>query len=193
MSICPYPILAQKPGLFPSSYSIPKASIKEPQLLVVTDTYFNVPIPLTDGRVHKSRVSAEELATSIVGDHLRSVLSADGTVHPGLFFIEGEVTLKELKEKHAPALKQAVEKQLKWYNKVIQTADNAWAKNRSHLEISSIQRAIAKELDLKKEWAEIDLAEQLSNETKECPFCYSVIHIKATICPVCKSVIKKEG
>lgn len=188
VSLCPYDINAFKPGLNPEEYHIPEAKIGDISLLVVSDSFYFRQVPLQTEQI-RIPVSSNELAESLVKDHLQALLYVSATARPGLFWVEGEKTVAEIKKEHADKLKAAAESQLRWCEILVGKADDDWQKHRSLHLITRVQRKAATILNVKREWLN-----KAVTDTKECNSCFSRIDSRATVCPICRrdQTTKKE-
>jgi hypothetical protein len=185
--MCPYPVIAVKPGLFPERFEIPEPEMGKLSVLHVGSNHFNVPIPLSNGRSIKSRVPAEELAESIVQDHLHSLIGFSEESHPVLFWVPGKLTAEEVEKNHSVLLSKYKEKQTRWYKKLVETADDDWSKNRARRAITQQQKKAAHALGLKREWSLDNLPEEVISA--KCPACFDEVHPDAIICRTCKTNI----
>jgi hypothetical protein len=186
--MCPNPITTTKPGLFPDNYTIPEGSLDEFSTFVVSDSYYMVPLPMSGGRSIKRPVPAEELGQAIVNDYVRSLIGYSHNIRPCLFVVPDEPTREEIIKNHAEELAEGRLKQLAWYGKLIETADEDWNKHRSHRSITQIQKKAAAALGLKREWI-MALESKTEVDQVDCLFCFSKIHPQATICPVCRTSV----
>lgn len=179
VSLCPYEINAFKPGLNPENYKIAEANPGEIKLLVVEDTFYFRQIPMQVEQI-RIPVSSNEVARSIVQDHLQSLIYASPESRPALFWVEGAKTVAEIRKECADQIKEEMDKQLTWFQTLVGKADDDWQKYRSLNTITKTQRKAAVALGVKRDWLTTDVA-----STKECIACFSRIDKRATVCPVC--------
>lgn len=190
VSIVPFPIHEVKPGLFPSEYKIDAAKEGTFETLVVDDATYFVYIDMERGSL-KLRCMAEDLAESIVSDFRRSCLAVDEDSGPGMFFVREEKTKEQISRECAVLLIEARKRQISWFKRLVELADDDWEKTRQHKAISDLQRFAAKALRLERPWL-IDLAKQVNTMSLICPSCVTSIHPDSVVCPNCRVVINPD-
>lgn len=186
VSIYPREIVENKPGVYPSFFTVPAGSFDKPSYFYVEDGVQYVTIPLKSerdpGRTIKMIVPADEIAKSIVEDYCNSLLGSGNGARPGLKWFPAPIT--DAGKKVLEEMRQA---QNNWYANLVKIADDDWFKFHNHRTISDLQIMAAKTLGLEKEWAIEPQAPKL------CPVCFTSVHDKAIICPSCKVVMDPEA
>lgn len=193
ISIYPRPIHEVKHTIEPGIFNIPPGTYENPGILVVGPSSW---WKETDEGQPLLEIphSSLQIAHSIVRDYLVSVLACDmGEFRPGLFYIPGVVTAKELRDKkeYFALLEQARVRQKKWYEALVKMADILWARtNGNPLTISDDMKLAAQELNLNtKAWIKDFQHIQMVN----CPACGTLKNPLYPVCPNCKAVTDKEA
>lgn len=190
VSVVPFPIKEFKPGLIPGYFEIGASDGKVPVCLVVPDARHNVYIDDTRGSL-SVRDASDEVARSIVEDFLNSQLAITDGVHPGIFFLVGEWTPKQVEEQFGAELTEAKIAQQRWFIEICKIADNDWNRYHQHNVISDFQRRAAELLGYTKdshEW----MAPSLVMSSQKCPGCNSQVAAGIAICPTCSCILDKE-
>lgn len=190
ISLIPFPINEIKPGLYPGHFQIPAAKEDDFEILTVEKSVHYVYLDMDRGSLSVPTTSSD-VAKSICEDYKSAKLGYIlGHSEPGIFHIEGEYKDKKAilaiakdKIEHARAL------QRNWYVKLVEIADDEWAKYRSNKSISDTQRFAAKSLGLDREWN----VEAKAEANRFCPACRAVIVDGASICGNCRTIIDPEA
>lgn len=184
VSIFPFTINEDKPGIIPRFYHIPACKDGDIELFHVEPGCMY--IELVD-RPEKLRVdvSAPTIAQSLVRDFVSSQLSYDEHSAPGMFILSGRYTDKaQVKKEFGKEIETARSKQNNWFRKLVYLADDDWSKYHQHRLISNLQRIAAKMLGLEREW----LVEV--TPPKSCPACGSKLpNFDVAICSNCGCII----
>lgn len=194
VSMLPYPLIEFKTGLYPNEYRIKAAKPGDFSLNIIpNDAYHLVDLdPMAEGksrRVMKVPTPALELANSIVNDYVSALLAVElpDTV-PGLFAVSGDFKDKdEIKKAFYDKFKFFRDAQNRWFRNLTALADDVWAKTKSPLTISDLQRSAAKALDLKRDWINPPNPE----EVNKCPICMNAINEGAVKCVACGFIFDK--
>lgn len=190
VSLVPFEIKEEKPGLIPGYFRIPASDGKNPVCLVVEAAKHNVYLDETRGSLPVQDAS-DQVARSIVEDFLSSQLGISDGVHPGLFWLVGSVTPEEVVKNHGDELRIAKLAQQRWFIEICKIADNDWNRRRQHNSISDFQRKAAELLGYTKETHEW-MAPSLVMGSQTCPACNSVVSPGIAICPNCRCILDKE-
>lgn len=187
VSLMPYAIQENKPGLIPDTFYIPPSNGKVPAVLHITDARSNLYV--RDGRTYPITHPAEEVANAIVNDYCIAQLQASDDARPAIFWVNGKLTGAEVLTKFPAEVAEAKTKQNRWFMKLVTLADDDWQRTKQFRMISDVQRHAAKSLGLiNKPW-------YLSPEPQEfvkCPACNTLVEKNAAICANCKYVINRE-
>jgi len=188
ISVYPFEINEQKPGIYPGNFYLPAAKDK-PQSLIIGEAFHFV--DRVDAAPLRVRVLPQELAQSIVDDwasaHL-GVIMAEG-IAPGLFWIPGAHSNDKIEVTFIDKISEARAHQRRWFENLIRIADDDWSRYHKHVVISDIQRFAVKSLGLERDWS-IQVKEV--QVLKTCPACQSKIDSKAIVCPTCKVILDTE-
>lgn len=177
-----------KPGLYPGSFAIKASDGKRPQILHVGPSLTYVYLDENRGSL-PVRVAADEVARSIVEDYCKSVPNyIHGVASPALFCVPGELTEKEVFEKHKSLCVIALEMQKQWFVELVKSADDTWQKFKQHRMISALDRFAAQSINAEREW---NIEKNTETHTK-CQACQSVVSIEAVLCSACRFVLKPE-
>ena len=193
ISIVPFEIHKNKPGLFPGIFDIPACvDFNKPSILYVEESMFFVEVDVD--RSIQVKVPPGDVAKSLVYDYATSCLEYNdhNNAGPGIFYIDDEYTqgrvIRDLKDE----LKNAQERQHNWFLSLVKLADDDWQKSGGiQRTISDTQRYAARHLNLERPWL-IDTKE-LGIDTIKCVACRSMIASDAIICPNCKLIINMES
>lgn len=199
VSLCPFPIRESKPGLNPGIFVLPSADTlkHEPQVAVITDSEMGV--YQLEGRVFKATEPSDKLAAAICWDHNRSQLEYDeGDVsedrlpsEPAFFWVEGELTAKEVKDKFPEKIQLALKKQAEWFRRLVAVADDEWQKSHQRKFITDRMRLAAKCLGLKREWISVVPVGTEALNVANCPSCDTPVNANAAVCKHCGAIVNK--
>ena len=191
VSLVPFDIREEKPGLIPPRFFIPKSDGKIPTIIHIdTGTHF---VYLDENRGHlQVKNPSDVIAKSIVHDYCHSQLGTDDESSPALFWIADDLTLEEVMEKHKIEIEKKKRAQRRWFVNLVKIADDDWRKYHQHNVISDFQRTIAEFLDLNpKEHEWMAPMQMLQEMNKNCPYCYTSIPKEAPVCSNCNRVLDK--
>jgi hypothetical protein len=193
VSIVPFPIDEEKPGLIPGSYHIDASLNEEPICLTIGDSFFYVYIDADRGNLRVPAPSYQ-VAHSICFDYISAQLEAAESCHPGIFWKNGLWTPKRVKEEAKEELAMARSAQFNWFTELVKRADDDWQKYRAHYAISDTQRyalrAVDPENSKDREWV---LAIKPDKEVSQvCPACGSEVPDTAIICRFCQFVLNAD-
>lgn len=189
VSIYPKDIEEIKPTIFPGRFKIPSGSYINPSLLIVESSAWYRDYD-ADQEILEITNSSIQVAEDVVRGYCNALPDAiPGEAIPGLFFILGEKTLKEINKDHRTELEAAKIKQDNYWKNCVKNADSDWARtNNNPLAISDEARLAARELSLSKPW----MMDFTSTVMKNCPACGFLINSNYPVCSNCKTVIDKE-
>lgn len=187
VSIYPREVKETKHTIVPGKFIIPAGSVAKPTIVVIgPSSWFrdmgeempNIEIPN----------NAVVVANSIVQDYCGAMLVADKEHMPGLFFIPGEWTIEEIRSgKFKSAFEGAIRKQNNWYRRLVDLADEGWARsNGSPKAIDELMRLAASELGLKdKVW----MRSTIVAEMIKCSACGNLRNPAFPVCGACNRII----
>ena len=210
VSIVPFEILEEKPGLYPGVFKISASLNKNdkkvdqieraltpdwlevvPQLLHVKESIHYIEVDI-DRSISVSNPSYR-VANSIVEDYVSSQLGVKPESQenrgPGLFFVTGKLTLSQVIKDCANELKKAKERQDNWFRDMVTIADDDWERFHQHRTITDMQRYAAKALKLDRPWI-VNLPD--ATISTKCPACASLLQPGVIICANCRCIINKE-
>lgn len=191
VNLLPREIVEDKPHLLPNTFKIPAAKWGDIAVLHVEEAIHYIPNPLIDegkpGSSFRQITPPNEVARSLVEDYKNAHIATTEDAEPGLFWVEGRLSLDDIREYHSEEIKEADRKQKNWFRNLVALADADWEKNKNRLAVSDLQRLAARCLGIRKDWVEMQM-----QETVNCPFCTVAIPPDAIKCPNCKEVVKPE-
>lgn len=191
ISIVPFPIQEDKPGLYPGSFHIDPCTNEDcPQILIVKDSHYFQEID--ESRSLRITVPSYEVVQSIVNDYTSSQVGVDAENIdercPGIFWIDHVVTVVEVLSKYSEQLKEASRKQKNWFVEMVKVGDDVWEATRRHIDVPNTARVAAKILGLDRPWL-INIPLVLAQSTLKCPACASILQPTAIVCSACRCII----
>jgi hypothetical protein len=188
VSFVPWQFKELKPGMLPNEFLIPAREGKTPGILIVKDATSNIYMGM-DRPPFPAPVPAEQLGQSIVDDASRSLPEVDSEHGPALFWVPGEFTAEEILKKFPEKCTEAIQKQNKWWIRLVRVADDIWSRFKQHKLITDLQRHAARDLGLNgKEWA----MEPTPVSLIKCPACKTMVESDAVICSSCKAILRPD-
>jgi len=187
-SIYPRPIKAEHLTTQPSTYEIPAGTDKEPATLVVGPASWWRDID-PEQPLLEIKVSSIQVADSIVNDYCKARFGCNmGDCKPGLFYLPGEISVKELQSKHPHLILNAIERQRNWYKVIVDETDAMWSvSNGSPRVVDDTARIAAQELGLQRDW----LNNFKSIEMVKCVACGQLRNPDFPVCQHCHAVVDK--
>lgn len=196
VSIVPFVIEEDKPGIYPGHFVIPASVDESPQFLHVGESIYHVEVD--EDRTVTVKCPPTEMARSLVEDYVKATLAYDERLEaqPGIFWMFGKISKMDLMNNNdlLERLETAKRQQYNWFKRLIEMADDDWEKTRQHRSISDTQRYAAKALKQDRPWiVSLDsIAKQVVDNSASCPVCKSRISTEAIVCPQCKAILKLE-
>lgn len=192
ISIVPFPIEENKPGIYPGHFFIPASKDNEPVVINVGESIYHVEVD--EDRSITVKCPPNEIARSIVEDYVSSNLaySEGENAAPGVMWCDGKFSVAEVKLKFAKELVDLKQTQWNWFIKLVRMADDDWEKTRRHQSISDMQRYACKALGQDRPWIINQPTEQAilqQSDSMRCIACQSFISKQAILCPNCKMII----
>jgi len=177
-----------KPGIYPGHFSIPASDGVKPVLVYIGDSVGYVYLDESRGSLPIT-IPAKQVAKSIVDDFCSTVLEYEnGISMPGLFWVEGRVTEKEVKHLHIDQALSVAELQKNWFIRLVKIADTDWNKSKNLSTISDVQRFACNFLNMDRPW-NVD-AEAIAS--MKCPACKTHIPVDSIVCQNCHVILNKE-
>lgn len=190
VSLVPFEIREEKPGLIPNSFYIAASDMHFPQVLPVGTSRHYVYLDQDRGHL-PVRTPSTEVAASIVRDYVSSQARVGPDAQPALFWIPGSKTGVEILKDHNDLVLESLTKQTRWFTLICQQADDDWQKYHRHTVVSDVQRKMAQILGWRPEqhgW----MSENQMDIGTRCPACGTMTQLGAVICPSCNCVLDVE-
>jgi hypothetical protein len=195
ISILPYPLVEHKPGLVPSTFSIPYTPPGDFTLFNVERCVHTVYLDDNRPRLIVPDPS-DVVANSIVNDHKSAMVCYEhGIAEPGLGWVWGEYLnnpdgKKAFAAANAEMLRDITAKQVEWYKRLLQMADDDWSMYHRHKFITGLQRTAAEVLgQTDRPWM---VDHKIEEALSKCKFCFSQVHPDACLCPTCHGILDME-
>jgi len=195
VSLLPYPLCEEKPGLVPGTFKIPYTEPGDFTLFNVERCTHAVYLDSNRPRLIVTDPS-DLVAKSIAYDHKIAMICYEaGIAEPGISWVWGEYQndadgKSAFILQHNLLLKQLNELQTEWYTRLLRMADDDWATYRKHKFITQLQRVAARVLgQVDREWM---LEHRIEEALSKCKFCFSQVHPEACICYSCHGILDQE-
>lgn len=198
VSLVPFPIDEEKPGMSPGHFRLEPAPEGGLSTLRVSKCKHGV--YLDEFRPTLIVPTApEEVAESICFDYKKGQLGIRiGEAEPALFWVPGDYTSEkpeerkkkesELKAIYAQDFRDADRKQIEWFKALVEMADDMWSKFHRRAMVSAIQRIAAIRLKLEREWL---MDAEVKASMSECPVCFEKVHPMAIVCRSCNAILNE--
>lgn len=189
VSIYPKMIHETKATIQPGIFIIPAGSYEKPSTLIVGPSSWWKELP-EEQPLLEIPSSSIQIADSIVRDYCIGILESNmADCMPGLFYLPGSVSIKELKEKYQLQLDKANAKQTVWFHALVKAGDVLWARsNGNPLSVSDDMRMAARALGVTKDW----MVNMDNTEMVKCKACGVLNNSAVVVCPNCKVIIDPE-
>lgn len=190
VSVYPLALNERKPTIEPGIFQIAAGSYEKPQTLVVGSSSWWRELD-NEQPLLEIPISSVQVADSVVRDYVNGMLACDmGEKMPGLFFIPGEVTKKQIREEHSHSIEQAKTRQKNWYLELVKIADILWARtNGNPLAANELMKLAAQELGIKdKPW----IRDFSTIVMEHCLACGMMRNPLYPICPSCHTIVDKK-
>jgi len=190
VSILPYRLPIEKITVFPGVYTLEAAEEGKFTYIHVTrartDRYLGG--PSNNGMVSLPILS-EEVADSIVKDHIRACISVvPGHAEPGLFSLPNQIEPPVIAVSEKLII--ARQRQKQWFIQIVEQAESDWKRTGSARAVGQLARVAAKRLGLQFDWTtEENVREQ---EINKCPVCMAIVNPTAIVCMNCKYILNNE-
>jgi hypothetical protein len=186
VSVYPKHIKEVKPTISPGIFILEPGTPEKPTILHVESSSYWLELQEEQPLMEIVNFSTQ-VAESIVKDYCNGLLACNMTdTMPGLFWVPGKFTLRDLQQKQPHLLEAAIRKQHRWYEALLNLADSLWAQtNGNPLTISEDMRIAARELKQEtKDW----MANFLAVAQVKCHACGSLKDPNFPVCPSCRAV-----
>lgn len=189
VSIYPKDVSDVKHTIFPGTFEIKAGSVDKPTILILGPSSWFRDMGDDQPSVEIPN-NAVQVAASFVTDYCNGLLMYDKAAGPGLFFIPGLWTLKDIQEKFKKEFMNAVTRQNAWYKRLLDLADHGWAvTNGSPKAISDLMRLAATELgQTNRDWMKSTILENLI----KCVACGSLRNPDFPICGTCNRIVDSK-
>jgi hypothetical protein len=186
VSIYPKEIDEVKHTIQPGRFLIPAGSYENPAILVVGPSSWWRDID-EQQPILEIPVSSIQIADSIVRDYCNGVLACNmADSMPGLFYVPGQYSVKDIKERFKTELEKARDRQNKLWLELINMADALWTNSdHSPRAISEDMRIAARQLgQTNKDW----LRNFVMAEMVRCFACGSLKNPEYPVCAACRAI-----
>lgn len=186
VSIYPKPINERKHTIQPGFFHIDPGTYEKPSILVVGPSSWWKDIDEEQPLLEIPNGSIQ-VADSIVRDYCNGLLGCNmSDTMPGLFWLPGNFSLKEIKNDHIALLDKAKANQDRYFMALIKMGDTLWARtNGNPLAISEDMRIGARILGITgRDWMKDFSMIQRIN----CIGCGSPRNPDFPVCPTCKTI-----
>lgn len=195
VSIIPIRIKEEKPGLVPGVFKLPAVEPGDFFLLPVERCMH--PVYLDEARpILVVPDPSDGVAESIVNDYKSSMFGfIPGVAEPGISWVSGEFpNIPEGKQMfrgmHRALLQDLEEKQNKWFEALVEAANDDWGRFHQHRFITELQKKAAIALGLTNvEWL---LQQQVEESMSRCKICFQMVDPRAIVCHHCHGVLDAE-
>lgn len=189
VSCYPFDVKENFPTVYPGYFELAPGDPlgKHPQVLRVPEGIQRARY-IRDGETMYIPVPEEQVAAAICRGS-NTVLGYEPDAMPALFFVPDHLEEDQVVSRHKSEIKEAIEKQNRWFTVLVKLADDEWTKYHQHKMISDQMRYAAVFLGVDREWAK----EATADSQKKCPACMSFVDIQALICRFCRTIIDAEG
>ncbi len=188
VSLVPFAIKELKPQIIPGYFQIPPARSGDIQVLPVGESIYWMESPFKGMPPIKITETSKAMARSIVNDYIEAQLATDTDVAPGVFWVEGHYDKKKAKEELFDRIKDAENRQNRWFINLIKIADDDWQQSHQHKFISDIQRHAARAMGMSREWLDVSLDAMMTS----CPLCKELVRPDAIIHNMCGYVLRPD-
>lgn len=195
VSLLPVKLDERKPGLIPGFYKLP--AVADPRKDIEVLLVYRATFPVYIDESRPSLIVPEpsdRVCAAIVRDYKVGLTCyTPDEAEPGLFWAPGPYTQESAKKELATEILEARRLQQKWFEALVELADDYWQKFHARRMISSLQRRAVEYLGLQRDWNLVnELEAQLDLDLSPCKFCRSMIHREAFVCPQCSGIIDLE-
>lgn len=188
-SIVPFVVFQYMPGLYPGRFEIQAClDDSKPNRFLIGASEHMMYIP--DRKIPARIVTPSfVIAEAVVRDFLDGQLWTAPDAHPGIVFLQGEVSSEKFLINNKETYQEMRRKQKNWFMRIVKETDNDWEKFHHHRVVSDQAKFAAKVLNLEPEWL---TAEVKGFNFKKCPACGTPNNEKNAVCVSCRCILDKE-
>jgi hypothetical protein len=194
VTILPYPLVEEKPGLVPGTFIIPYTEPGDFNLVNIERCQHAVYLDSNRPRLIVPDPS-DLVARSVAYDHKTAMVCYEaGIAEPGIDWVWGEYLPNEngklaFAAAHGAVLEGMKRLQDEWYVRLLRMADDDWARYRQHKFITGLQRTAAQVLgQTDRDWM---VQNRIEESLSKCRFCFAQVHPVACISPSCHGILDK--
>jgi len=189
-SISPSLIDEFKPGIYPGHFVIaPCLNDSKPERLVIGASEH---LMFVGGKKQPIRIvtPSYQIAKSIQDDFLDGQLVTTPNSHPGICWVQGEVTVSEFMKNHSDMYKQMQEVQRRWFIMLVQKTEDDYKKYKNSRVVTDQARFAVRALGVPMpEWMNV---EEIGLNFNKCPACSTMNDPVNAICTGCHCVLNAE-
>lgn len=187
-SIYPKEIDEIKPTITPGRFIVPAGTIENPSRLVVGPSSWWREVDPEQPYLEIPN-SSLQVAESVVKDYVNGLDGFSENAQPGLFYIPGDITVKQLKNEYTSTLEKAIERQNNYWHAVINNTDIMWVTTGGNpLSVSGDARLACAQLGIEnKDW----MQNFQNQKNVRCVACGQLRNPDFPICPSCNRVVDK--
>lgn len=189
-SIVPFDIKEFKPGLYPGQFNLDIClDENKPSRLLLDGPSKHM---MHVGGKDKPLVTEEtsyKIAAAIVQDFLTTILYTGEECHPGITWIQGNVSIESFKNTYKAEYERIKRVQKNWFLKLVNETDSDWNRYHNLKVVSSPAKFACKFLGLDKEWMRNDV---IAMNHLECPACKLKNPAGVAVCQNCKCILDAE-
>lgn len=186
VSILPKDVLEVKHTIEPGIFNILAGTFEKPSILVVGSSSWWRDVDAEQPLLEIPN-SSIQVAESVVKDYCNGMLGCDmADAMPGLFFVMGAKTVKQIQDEFRTKLDETKVKQDNWFKVLVRIADSLWARsNGNPLCVSDEMRLGAKALNMNdKPW----LKDFQTVEMVRCKACGALKNPEFPVCGTCRAI-----
>lgn len=189
-SIAPFGSFENKPGLYPGNFKIEACfDDSKPFRLVIGASNHIISI---GGRKEPIMVTQPsfEVAASVVRDFLDGQMFASPEAHPGICWVQGDVSLSKFILEHKDLYEEMKLAQKRWFVLLVQKTTDDWNRYHHSRVVSDPARFAVRALGIDPpEWMTMEHT-ALSFET--CPACGTKNDRQNAVCTNCRCILNDE-
>jgi hypothetical protein len=188
-SIAPFLVYQFMPGLYPGRFEIPAClDDSKPQRLLISASEHMMYVA-NQKRPTRIVTPSFIIAQAIVNDFLDGQLWTSPDSHPGICYLQGDVSLEKFLINNKDIFSEMRKSQKNWFVRICKETDNEWEKFHHHRVVSDQAKFAAKTLGLEPEW----LSAEIKGFTfTKCPACGTANNSNNAVCMTCRCILNDE-